>query len=80
MKNTPRALSLSWNEQVMEVYLAALIVFALAILGLSLGVIFKNKQIKGHCGGTPTLESCIKDEHGSKIESCSSCSCEDDAG
>ncbi|MBU2513059.1 hypothetical protein KJ966_17095 [bacterium] len=62
----------------MEVYIASIIIFALAILGLSLGAIFKNKQIKGHCGGTPILENCIKDEFGNKIVSCSTCSCEDE--
>lgn len=61
----------------MTVFIAAIVIFFIAFLGLSLGVILKDKQIKGHCGGVPTVtDSCERDEHGNKIASCSSCSCE----
>jgi hypothetical protein len=60
----------------METYFATLLLFLLAVTGLSLGVIFKGKQIKGHCGGGAFEDKCIRDSEGNKIESCSDCSCE----
>jgi hypothetical protein len=35
----------------MEVFLASAVVFALAVLGMSLGAIFGRRSLKGHCGG-----------------------------
>ncbi len=34
----------------MEVFLASIVVFALAVLGLSLGPIFGRRPFKGQCG------------------------------
>ncbi len=41
----------------MTVYLS-IIILGLAILGLSIGVIFSNKPIQGSCGGLGADESC----------------------
>ena len=41
----------------MTVYLSILIL-GLAILGLSIGVIFNDKPIQGSCGGVSADESC----------------------
>ncbi len=62
----------------MEVFIASFVIFAIAILGLSVGVIFGDKQIRGHCGESAEVESCVRDQNGNKITSCSTCSCEDD--
>lgn len=64
----------------METYLAALLIFAVSMVFLSLGTLISGRQIKGHCGEAALDESCIQDSHGRKIISCGSCSCgpEDD--
>lgn len=36
----------------MEVYLASAVVFALAVLGMSVGTIFGRRTFKGSCRGT----------------------------
>lgn len=51
----------------MTEFLLALVVFVLAITGMSVGVIIRNKSIKGSCGGLANL----RDEHGrSMCEAC----------
>ncbi len=64
----------------MTVFIAAFIVFSLAMLGLSIGVVFSdNVKIKGHCGGEAkkeTLSQCIRGEDGRKIVDCDHCDCE----
>ena len=45
------------NLDTMTVYLS-IIIFGLAILGLSIGVIFDNKPIQGSCGGIGPDENC----------------------
>ncbi len=60
-----------------EVFFITLVIFGLAMFGLSVGVVFNGKQIKGHCGGNPTVpERCIKDAYGNKIEACADCDCD----
>lgn len=49
------------------IFIAALSVFLLAILGMSVGVIFSNRCIKGTCGGLGNL----KDENGNSL--CEAC-------
>ena len=41
----------------MTIYLS-IIIFGLAIMGLSIGVIFSDKPIQGSCGGVGADESC----------------------
>ncbi len=60
----------------MEILLA-MAIFAVSMVGLSLGVIINGRQIKGHCGGNPELpDSCVKDAQGNKVISCFDCDCE----
>ncbi len=48
---------------------AAFIVFAMAILGMAVGVMFNNRCLKGSCGG---LSSLPKDSGRSVCDACSS--------
>jgi hypothetical protein len=53
----------------MSVFLLSLAVFAVALLGMSVGVIFSNRRIQGSCGGMERL----RDKHGDmRCESCRS--------
>ena len=45
------------NLDTVTVYLS-IIILGLAILGLSIGVIFDNKPIQGSCGGSGADEDC----------------------
>ncbi len=45
------------NLDTVTVYLS-IIILGLAILGLSIGVIFDNKPIQGSCGGVGVDEDC----------------------
>ena len=51
----------------MALFLMALVVFAIAILGMSVGVLFSNRRLKGTCGGLTGL----KDEQGQTL--CEAC-------
>jgi thiamine biosynthesis lipoprotein len=51
----------------MALFLMALVVFAIAILGMSVGVLFSNRRLKGTCGGLAGL----KDEQGQTL--CEAC-------
>ena len=35
----------------MEVFLISAVVFVLAVLGMSVGMIFGRRSLRGHCGG-----------------------------
>ena len=39
----------------MKLFLFSLLAFGLALLGMSLGVIFSDRRIRGSCGGLSTL-------------------------
>lgn len=49
----PAILTTNKNFQVnsMSVFILAFIIFSLVALGMSVGVIFSNREIKGSCGG-----------------------------
>jgi hypothetical protein len=49
--------------------LLSVIVFALALLGMSLGVIFSNRSIRGSCGGSAKMGG---EHHHAMCETCSS--------
>lgn len=52
----------------MKIFIVSLIVFALAVLGMAIGVLISNRRIKGSCGGLAGL----KDRDGNlKCEICS---------
>ena len=49
-------------------FVGALIVFAGAVIGMSIGILVSNRCLRGSCGGL----SGMKDEHGNSL--CESCS------
>lgn len=51
----------------MTIYLAALVVFLLAVVGMAVGVILSNRRLRGSCGGMAGL----KDEKGRPL--CEAC-------
>jgi len=51
----------------MWLYLVTFLFFALAILGMSVGVIFSNRRIQGSCGGLASM----KDREGNPL--CKAC-------
>ncbi len=74
----------------MEIYIATFLTFLIAFFGLSIGMIFSDIKIKGHCG-SPSLdtgcgdantsdsdqnEGCSIDAYGNKINRCVTCDCE----
>lgn len=72
----------------MEIFIATLSTFLIAFFGLSVGMIFSDISIKGHCGsprlaegsnngvGTDHEEGCSIDTFGNKINRCVTCDCE----
>jgi hypothetical protein len=52
----------------MTVILLSIAIFALALFGMSVGVVFSNRRIRGSCGGL----SSIRDKHGDMR--CAACS------
>jgi hypothetical protein len=54
----------------MKLVLLTLIVFGLALLGMSVGVIFGNRCIRGTCGG---LSNAYGKQGGVTCEACCSC-------
>ncbi len=73
----------------MEIYIGTLLAFLVAFFSLSIGMIFSDIKIKGHCG-SPSLdtgcgdsntskadgEGCSTDAFGNKINRCVTCDCE----
>ncbi|PWQ93598.1 (Na+)-NQR maturation NqrM [Leucothrix arctica] len=45
----------------MSVFIAAFIVFTLVALGMSVGVIFNNRELKGSCGGLGNIPGLSND-------------------
>jgi hypothetical protein len=42
----------------MQIFLATALIFGLAMVGMAVGVIFSNRELKGSCGGTGRDCSC----------------------
>jgi len=53
--------------EVMKIFIATCVVFALAIFGMAIGVILGNCRLRGSCGGLSSL----KDDNGEPL--CGSC-------
>jgi len=51
----------------MSIFLVAFAVFAIAMLGMAIGVIISSRRLRGSCGGLAGLQ----DEHGNSI--CEAC-------
>lgn len=51
----------------MAEFIAAFVVFAVALAGMAIGVILSRKRLKGSCGGVANL----RDEHGRTL--CEAC-------
>lgn len=63
----PPAAAADNGRDLLKTFFLTAAVFGLAVLGLALGVLLSNRQLKGSCGGL----SGMKDEHGRSI--CESC-------
>ncbi len=50
-------------------FIAALVIFSLAVLGMSLGVLFVGRGFKGSCGGSDLCDFC--DDNTKKKKNCS---------
>ncbi len=59
-------------------FFATVVIFSLAMAGLSIGMFFGRAGIKGHCGGAAASlpDQCVKDQFGNKLEPCGHCTCE----
>ncbi len=68
-KSSPQMQRLIANKDgsSVTVFLMALVIFAIAILGMSVGVLFSNRRLKGTCGGLAGL----KNEQGQTL--CEAC-------
>ncbi|HSS64297.1 MAG TPA: (Na+)-NQR maturation NqrM [Gammaproteobacteria bacterium] len=51
----------------MAEFIAAIVVFAVALIAMSIGVIFGNRRIKGSCGGLNNMKKLLG------ITPCSAC-------
>jgi thiamine biosynthesis lipoprotein len=56
------------TQSILPVFIGALIVFVIAVLGMATGTIFGNRTIKGSCGGT------VNSVTGESISDCGVCS------
>jgi hypothetical protein len=45
----------------METFLATALIFGLAMVGMAIGVIVSNRELKGSCGGTGKACSCTEE-------------------
>ncbi len=50
----------------------AILIFALGMIGLSVGLIVRGRSIRGHCGGTPVFGP------DGRPLTCSHCNCDDE--